>query len=94
MATLADLGNAARNGDLDTPAALASLTAARRLAREIERSELALIEAARYGGATWSQIAAGMGARNRQTAQKRHADLSRRFQRPPSVDAPPEVDTQ
>jgi hypothetical protein len=31
-----------------------------------------------------------MGARNRQTAQKRHADLARRCTRPPAVDAPAE----
>jgi hypothetical protein len=30
-----------------------------------------------------------MGASNRQTAQKRHADLARRHPRPPSVDTPP-----
>jgi hypothetical protein len=35
-----------------------------------------LIEAARDGGATWSRIATAMDARNRQTAQKRHADLA------------------
>jgi hypothetical protein len=29
-----------------------------------------------------------MGARNRQTAQKRHADLARRHPRPPAVDTP------
>ena len=33
-----------------------------------------------------------MGARNRQTAQKRHADLARRCPRPPSVDARPAPD--
>jgi hypothetical protein len=86
---LAGLTAAARGGGLDDTAALASLAAARRLADELERSELALIEAARDGGATWSTIAAAMGARNRQTAQKRHADLARRCPRPPSVDTPP-----
>ena len=36
-----------------------------------------------------------MGARNRQTAQKRHADLSRRYPRPPAVDTtPPETPGQ
>ena len=90
--TLASLIGAARCSGLDTAAALASLTAARRLAAELELGELALIEAARDSGATWSQVAAAMGARNRQTAQKRHADLSRRCPRPPSVDtAPPET---
>jgi len=87
--TLAGLIGAARRGGLDTAAALASLTAARRLAAELELGELALIEAARDSGATWSQVAAAMGARNRQTAQKRHADLSRRCPRPPSVDTTP-----
>jgi hypothetical protein len=52
---------------LDAADALTSLTAARRLAADLERNELALIEAARAGGATWSQIAAAIGARNRQT---------------------------
>jgi hypothetical protein len=70
-------------------AALASLGAVRRLAAELERGELALIEAARDDGATWSQISAALGTRNRQTAQKRHADLARRCPRPPSVDIPP-----
>jgi hypothetical protein len=51
------------------------------LAAELERSELALIEAARESGATWTRIANVMGARNRQTAQKRHADLARRCPR-------------
>lgn len=90
--TLAGLIGAARCGGLDTAAALASLTAARHLAADLELGELALIEAARDSGATWSQVAAAMGARNRQTAQKRHAGLSRRYPRPPSVDtAPPQT---
>lgn len=80
---LADVVHAAEDGRLDGAATLASLTAARNLAAELERSELALITAARDTGATWSQIAAAMGTRNRQTAQKRHADLNRRFLRPP-----------
>jgi hypothetical protein len=56
------------------------------IAEELER----LTSAARGGsldGATWSRIAAAMGARSRQTAQKRHADLTRR-RCPPTVDAP------
>jgi len=72
----------------DAPAALAAPSAVRRLAADLERGELALIEAARSGGASWSQVSAALGARNRQTAQKRHADLARRYPRPPSVDAP------
>lgn len=87
--TLGRLTAAARGGGLDDTAALSALATARRLADELERSELALIEAARDSGATWSRIAAAMGARNRQTAQKRHADLARRYPRPPSVDTPP-----
>jgi hypothetical protein len=86
--TLAGLSAAARGGSLDDTAALAELAAARSAAAELERSELALIEAARDGGATWTRIAAAMGTRNRQTAQKRHADLARRHPRPPSVDTP------
>ncbi len=86
--TLAGLSAAARGGSLDDTAALAALPAARSAAAELERSELALIEAARDGGATWTRIAAAMGARNRQTAQKRHADLARRHPRPPAVDTP------
>lgn len=95
LETLASLTAAARSGGLETAAALTSLTAARRLAAELDRGELALIEAARDSGATWAQIAAAMGTRNRQTAQKRHADLSRRCPRPPVVDtAPPETPGQ
>jgi hypothetical protein len=86
--TLARLTAAARGGGPGDTAALSALAAARRLAAELERSELALIEAARDGGATWSRIAVAMGARNRQTAQKRHADLARRCPSPPSVDTP------
>jgi hypothetical protein len=89
---LAGISGTAREGSMDAAAALAAITAARKLAAGLEHGELAFIEAARDGGATWSQIAAAMGARNRQTAQKRHADLARRCPRPPSVDppAPPE----
>lgn len=72
----------------DAATALAALSAARRLAADLERGELALIEAARSGGASWSQVSAALGARNRQTAQKRHADLARRRPRPPSADIP------
>ncbi len=86
--TLAGLSAAARAGSLDDAAALAALSAVRQVAAELERSELALIEAARDSGATWTRIAAATGARNRQTAQKRHADLARRRPRPPAVDTP------
>jgi len=87
-AALARISGTARDEGMDTTTALAAITAARKLAAELEHGELAFIEAARGGGATWSQIAAAMGARNRQTAQKRHADLARRCTRPPAVDAP------
>ena len=86
--TLAGLAAAARDGGLDDTAALTAIAAARCLAAELEHSELALIEAARDAGATWSRIAAAMGAGNRQTAQKRYADLARRCPRSPSVDTP------
>jgi len=75
---LARLAAAARAGGLDDTAALIALAAARSIAAEVEHSELALIEAARAEGATWTRIAAAMGTGNRQTAQKRHADLARR----------------
>jgi hypothetical protein len=86
--TLSGLTAEARAGSLDDAAALTALAAARRIAAELERCELALIEAARAGGATWSRIATAMGTSNRQTAQKRHADLARRCTCPPSVDTP------
>ena len=87
MEALAGQIAAVGSGNLDAAAALSSLTAARRLATELERGELTLIEAARDDGATWAQIATAMGANNRQTAQKRHADLARRLERPPAMDA-------
>ena len=86
--TLAGLSAAARAGSLDDAAALAALSAVRQVTAELERGELALIEAARESGATWTRIAAATGARNRQTAQKRHADLTRRHPCPPAVDTP------
>jgi hypothetical protein len=86
---LAGISGIGRRGGLDATAALAAITAARKLAAELEHGELAFIKAARSGGATWSQIAAATGTGNRQTAQKRHADLARRCPRPPSADTPP-----
>jgi hypothetical protein len=88
--TLAGISGTAGEGGMDAAAALAAIKAARNLAAELGHGELAFIDAARSDGATWSQIAAAMGARNRQTAQKRHADLARRCTRPPAVDAPAE----
>ena len=78
---LAWLAAAARAGGLDDTAALIALAAARSIAAKVEHSELALIDAAWASEATWTWIAAAMGARNRQTAQKRHANLSRRQER-------------
>ena len=86
--TLAGLTATACAGSLDDTAALTALAATRQIATELEHSELALIEAARDAGATWTRIAVALGARNRQTAQKRHTDLARRCPRPPSVDTP------
>jgi hypothetical protein len=88
--TLAGISATADEGGMDAPAALAAITAARKLAAELDHGELAFIDAARNDGATWAQIAAAMGACNRQTAQKRHAGLARRCTRPPAVDAPAE----
>jgi hypothetical protein len=53
MEALARLTATARGGGLTQAATLASLSSARRLAAQLERGELALIEAARGGGATW-----------------------------------------
>jgi hypothetical protein len=87
-AALAAISGMALKGAMDTAGALAAITAARELAAGLEHGELAFIDAARADGATWSQIAAAMGARNRQTAQKRHADLERRCPRPPAAGIP------
>jgi len=79
---LADITPAAA----DAATALAGLAAARAAAAYTERAELRLIQAARDGGATWQQIAAALGIKTRTGAQKRHADLSRRWPRPPAED--------
>jgi hypothetical protein len=79
----------------DPTVALAGLAAARAAAAYIERAERDLIQAARHGGATWQQIAAALGIKTRTGAQKRHADLSRRWPRPPAEDtAVPEAPPQ
>jgi hypothetical protein len=70
----------------DATVALAGLAAARAVAAYIERAERDLIQAARHGGATWQQIAAALGIKTRTGAQKHHADLSRRWLRPPAAD--------
>jgi hypothetical protein len=76
--TIAWLTSAALEGGLRRGSALASLSTVRRLAAELERCELALIETARDDRATWSEISAALGTCHRQTAQKRHADFVRR----------------
>ncbi len=58
--------------------ACAGLTVLRSNLEDLEHTELALLIAARAGGATWAQIGSALGTVNRQTAQKRHGDLSRR----------------
>jgi len=70
----------------DPAVALAGLATARTMAACIERAEQDLIQAARDGGATWQQIAAALGIKTRTGAQKRHADLARRWPRPPAED--------
>ena len=79
---LADITPAAA----DAATALAGLAATRAAAAYTERAELRLIQAARDGGATWQQIAAALGIKTRTGAQKRHADLSRRWPCPPAED--------
>jgi hypothetical protein len=70
----------------DAAAALTALALVRDQREALERGALRLLTAARAGGATWSAIAAATCADGRQTSQKRHADLSRRYARPPAVD--------
>ena len=70
----------------DPAVALAGLATARAMAACIERAERDLIQAARDGGATWQQIAAALGIKTRTGAQKRHADLARRWPGPPAQD--------
>ncbi|MGH3192028.1 MAG: hypothetical protein ACRDOL_33240, partial [Streptosporangiaceae bacterium] len=60
------------------PAACAGLTVLRAQAAELERAELALLDAARRGGSTWTHLAAAIGAGTRQAAYKRHRDLAAR----------------
>ena len=84
---VASLAASARSGEMDGGTALAALTAVRALGAEMERCELALMDALRDAGVSWGQVAAAMGAARRQTAQKRHADLAARH--PASGDAAP-----
>lgn len=57
--------------------ALADLDAIPAGRRELARREHQLIAAARTAGATWQQIAARLGYKDRQAAQQRHQALAR-----------------
>ena len=67
-----------------TLAALDAIPAER---RELDLREHQLIAAARTAGATWQQIAARLGYKDRQAAQQRHQALARTFA-PPSRTRP------
>jgi hypothetical protein len=54
-------------------AQLAEVGAAR---ARLDEQELELIDRARYGGATWAQIAAALGLSSRQAAEQRHQRLA------------------
>jgi hypothetical protein len=72
----------------DVPAALGALVQVRAAAADLERDELAAIDAARAGGATWQQIAAALGMRGRTGAHKRYTDLARRLSAPRQSERP------
>jgi len=72
-------------------ASLGTLTTLRAAVTGLDLAELDLIGGARDGGATWQQIAAAMGIRTRTGAQKRHADLSRRYRAVPQDETPQPV---
>jgi hypothetical protein len=57
--------------------ALAALDAIPAQRRELDLREHQLITAARTAGATWQQIAARLGYKDRQAAQQRHQALTR-----------------
>jgi len=63
--------------------ALAALDAIPARRRELDRHEHQLITDARTAGATWQQIAARLGYKDRQAAQQRHHALARTLE-PPS----------
>ena len=63
--------------------ALAALDAIPARRRELGRHEHQLITDARAAGATWQQIAARLGYKDRQAAQQRHQALARALE-PPS----------
>jgi hypothetical protein len=57
--------------------ALAALDAVPAQRRELDLREHQLISDARRAGATWQQIAARLGYKDRQAAQQRHQALAR-----------------
>ena len=63
--------------------ALAALDAIPARRRELDLHEHQLISGARSAGATWQQIAARLGYKDRQAAQQRHQALTRTLT-PPS----------
>jgi len=65
-------------------AALGAIPAQR---RELDLREHQLITGARTAGATWQQIAARLGYKDRQAAQQRHQALARALE-PPSRTRP------
>ena len=62
--------------------ALAALDAIPARRRELDRHEHQLITDARTAGATWQQIAARLGYKDRQAAQQRHQSLARALASP------------
>jgi len=62
--------------------ALATLDAIPAQRRELDRHEHQLITAARSAGATWQQIAARLGYKDRQAAQQRYQALTRALTSP------------
>ncbi len=67
--------------------ALAALDAIPAQRRELDLREHQLIGDARRAGATWQQIAARLGYKDRQAAQQRHQSLARALT-PPSRTRP------
>ena len=57
--------------------ALSELSAIAAQRRALDQREHELITAARNAGATWQQIAAQLGYKDRQAAQQRHRTLAR-----------------
>jgi hypothetical protein len=62
--------------------ALAALDAIPAQRRELDLHEHELIAGARSAGATWQQIAARLGYKDRQAAQQRHQALARALASP------------